>query len=167
MRKLLMVRHAIAHARDVKRWPTDVDRPLTAAGKRKFERVARRCGVVFDRPQALFTSPLKRARQTARILAREAGFPKPVRMRELRPGGGAKQVIAALRATRVKYAAIVGHEPDLGELASELLVGSPTTLRGRFRKGGFVLLEFSNGVASAKAHLCVYAPPRLLLRGKD
>jgi phosphohistidine phosphatase len=164
MRRLLLVRHAIACQRDSKRWPDDVERPLTAAGKRRFERTARGLRRLVDPPDALFTSPLKRARQTARILMREAGFPRAAKMSELRPGGGAAKVIAALRTARKKDVAIVGHEPDLSMLASELLIGSPR-LQGRLKKGGVVLLELRE-FGAGKARLQAYAPPRLFARDK-
>ena len=90
MRRLLIVRHAIAHERNVQRWPDDADRPLTQIGRKKFERASRRIGTFLDKPEILFTSPLKRARQTARILRREANFPKPKEMRALRPDGSSE-----------------------------------------------------------------------------
>jgi phosphohistidine phosphatase len=167
MRRLLIVRHAVAHPRNVHRWPNDADRPLTEIGKKKFQRVARRMSAILDRPEILFTSSLKRARQTARILRREAGFPKPKEMRELRPGGGAKRVIDALRAANAEFVAIVGHEPDLSELSSELLAGSPTAVAGSLKKGGLVLLEFSDDIESGKASLTAYVPPRVLAGRKS
>jgi phosphohistidine phosphatase len=167
MRRLLIVRHAIAHQRNVQHWPDDADRPLTKIGKKKFERVARRVGSFLDKPELLFTSPLTRARQTARILRREADFPKPKQMGALRPGGGSKRVIDGLREADAKFVAIVGHEPDLSELISELLVGSPSTVAGSLKKGGLVVLEFSDDIQSGKASLAAYVPPRLLAARKS
>jgi phosphohistidine phosphatase len=164
MRRLLLVRHAIACQRDATRWPDDVERPLTAAGKKRFARTARGLRGLIETPDVLFTSPLKRARQTARILTREAGFPRAAKMSELRPGGGTAKVIAALRTARKKDVAIVGHEPDLSMLASELLIGS-TRLQGRLKKGGVVLLELKE-FGAGKARLHAFAPPRLFTRDK-
>ena len=41
---LYLIRHAIAHTRDPDRWPEDSDRPLTALGRYRFERVASELG---------------------------------------------------------------------------------------------------------------------------
>jgi phosphohistidine phosphatase len=94
-------------------------------------------GVTFD---AILTSPLVRARQTADILADAfRAAPRIVEVPSLEPGRSAKDVAAALREfTRRSSLALVGHEPGLGELAA-WLVG----LRGplAFKKGSAALIE--------------------------
>ncbi len=75
-----------------------------------------------------------RARQTARLLAAADPARPPVRRTvTLEPGGGAARAVAALvRRSHPARVALVGHEPDLSELAS-YLTGCPP---GRaFRKG--------------------------------
>ncbi len=78
-------------------------------------------GVVID---FVLTSPLVRARETATLLA--AGLkPKPAmaEVEALAPGGRHQAVIEAIKthAKRHRRLALVGHEPDLGELAARLL----------------------------------------------
>ena len=72
----------------------------------------------------MLTSPLVRARDTATLLA--AGLkPKPAiaEVAALAPGGRHQAVLEAIKthAKRHRRLALVGHEPDLGELAARLL----------------------------------------------
>ena len=65
-----------------------------------------------------------RARETAQVLA--AGLkPKPAiaEVEALAPGGRPQAIVEAIKthAKRYRRLALVGHEPDLGELAARLL----------------------------------------------
>ena len=119
--ELYLVRHAVAAERGDD-WPDDTKRPLTAKGVSRFREVVDGLvwfGVGVDE---IFTSPLVRARQTADLLSAGLTEHPPVQtVDELAPGHESPQVIAEL-AKRVKRrrVAIVGHEPDLGELAAAL-----------------------------------------------
>lgn len=140
--QLYLVRHAIAAERGPK-YPDDRLRPLTVAGKKKFAHSVPgliEMGVVVD---FVLTSPLVRARETAQILA--AGLkPKPAiaEVEALAPGGRPQAILEAIKthARRCRRLALVGHEPDLGELAARLLAA-----RGNieFKKGGVALIEVS------------------------
>lgn len=140
--QLYLVRHAIAAERGPK-YPDDRLRPLTVAGQKKFAKSVPgliEMGVVVD---FVLTSPLVRARETAQILA--AGLkPKPAiaEVEALAPGGRPHAIVDAIKthARRYRRLALVGHEPDLGELAARLLAA-----RGNieFRKGGVALIEVS------------------------
>ncbi len=161
MRQLLIIRHAIAHERNAALWKNDELRPLTARGNRNFRRTARRVADLFDCPDELLTGSLKRARQTARILREEAGFPKPAQFPALKPRMPAAALIAALRKRRGERLAIVGHEPQLSVLVSELLAGSRSKVNCPLKKGGIVLLQFSDAIAAGRGELLLFAPPRV------
>src|SRR5215831_5967593 len=135
MQQLLIVRHAIAYERSVRRWPDDDKRPLTVDGIKKFERAARGLKGVIEAPDELLTSPLVRAQQTAAILRKIAKFPAPIELHELRPETGANALIAALGRRRKPRLAIVGHEPSLSELLAELLKGTVASSALRLKKG--------------------------------
>src|SRR5512134_28099 len=67
--RLLLMRHADAGHPDRDRWPDDRDRPLTERGRREHRRVVASLhggGVILDR---LLSSPLRRAVETADIVA--------------------------------------------------------------------------------------------------
>ena len=138
--ELYLVRHAIAAERGPK-YPDDRLRPLTPAGARKFAQSVPgllEMDMVVD---FVLSSPLVRARETAQILA--AGLkPKPAiaEVQALAPGGRAQAINEAIKlhSKRYRRLALVGHEPDLGELAGRLLGA-----RGgvEFKKGGVCLIE--------------------------
>jgi phosphohistidine phosphatase SixA len=67
------------------------------------------------------TSPLDRARETARILAAVAGAsadPEPEPSQELSPGASDGRAILALAARLGPGAALVGHNPELCDAVS-------------------------------------------------
>jgi phosphohistidine phosphatase len=143
---LYVVRHAIAFEHDASRWPNDADRPLTAEGEARFRRAARGLRVLAPTVEIVLASPFARAWRTAQILAEEAGWPEPVPCKELQ---AERPVADAVRAVRrhpdVSSAAVVGHEPNLGGLASALLTGSEDLVRFDLKKGGVVALELEAG----------------------
>jgi len=120
---LYVIRHAIAFERDASRWPDDRDRPLTAGGIGKFRRAARGLGKLVPAVDILLSSPLVRAWRTAELLADEAGWPRPVVFEALEPDREPSDVAKALAEYRDRESvAVVGHEPQLGELIGYLVV---------------------------------------------
>lgn len=167
---LYLIRHAIAEERDRLRWPDDSLRPLTTRGRRRFERAAaglRRLGVEVD---VLLTSPYVRAWATAVVLSSEAGWPAPVVFDAARPRSRPEHALAELsriaeQRTSIgqgRAIALVGHEPDLTQLASVLLTGEPHALWLRWRKGGVACLRCDPALIPGSATLEEYLPPRVL-----
>jgi phosphohistidine phosphatase len=158
--ELYLVRHAIAAERGDD-WPDDTKRPLTANGTSRFREVVEGLvwlGVGIDE---IFSSPLVRAKQTADLLsAGVSEHPNIKLIDELAPGHEPAQVTAAL-AKRVKRrrVAIVGHEPELGELAAALL-GTPRALQ--FRKGGVCRIDVDALGSSRAGALVWFSPPKIL-----
>ena len=170
--RLLLLRHGIAEDRSEER--PDGLRALTPAGRRRTTVVLERAvalGLAADR---LVSSPLVRARQTAEIALSAglapclelatalepgadplpllahwlastptAGEPQPP---QLRPTGTDPPPAAA--GDRPLRLALVGHEPDLGDLAARLLGAPPGSIA--LRKAGLALLLLPR---SARARL--------------
>ena len=158
--ELYLVRHAIAAERG-EDWPNDDKRPLTARGVARFKEEVdglAKMGVAIDE---IFTSPLVRAKQTAEIIA--AGLPgKPaVKILDaLAPGHAPGSVMAQLaKQARRRRIAIVGHEPDLGELAAHL-IGAGRALP--FKKGGVCRIDVESLTSRRPAALTWFVTPRLL-----
>ena len=122
--ELYVLRHAIAAARGGKRFRRDSDRPLTDEGIAKLREVVRgmrALGLSFD---LILSSPFRRARQTAEILAAELDLEKALEASpHLAPGGDGRALIDEVNATRVARVLLVGHEPDLSQLIAVLLTG--------------------------------------------
>jgi phosphohistidine phosphatase len=158
--ELYLVRHGVAAERGDD-WPDDTKRPLTATGVSRFGEVVEGLawfGVGIDE---IYSSALVRAHQTAELLSAGVEGHPPVRILDaLAPGHEPSQVLAEL-AKRVKRrrVALVGHEPDLGELAAAL-IGAQRALP--FRKGGVCRIDVDRLAASAAGALIWFLPPKVL-----
>jgi len=152
---LLVVRHAIAEDRDVfaQTGKDDAERPLTAAGRRKFERGARGLRRLVDGIDLLATSSLARAVETGEILETAFGMKRAARLRELAPDADPASLVRWLRRQRARrVVAIVGHEPHLSRLVEYLL----TSRRAGFvdlKKGGACLLALGDVPGPGRAEL--------------
>jgi phosphohistidine phosphatase len=153
MIELYVVRHARAGIRDQQKWPDDRERPVTADGARRFRPVARLLrdrGVSAD---VVLSSPLTRAWQTAELLVKEAGWPRPETCVALEPEGSNFQVIEALRPYPGKAVAVVGHEPGLSSLVSLLLTGDEQQVTIDLKKGAVVSLLLGDEPRAGEATL--------------
>jgi phosphohistidine phosphatase len=159
---LYLVRHAIAEERDAVRWLDDADRPLSAKGVDRFERAARGLSTLVPSVDLVLASPFARAWHTAEILAKEAGWPPPVRTEELRSERTAGDAFAAIRAAAGAGAiAAVGHEPNLSELASLAMLGT-IALPVELKKGAVIAVTFEREVEPGRAYLRWLLPPKAL-----
>lgn len=151
--QIYVVRHAIAEARDAERWPDDAVRPLTKAGEESFREAARGLGRIVPSVDVVLASPYARAWRTAEILHEEAGWPPPVQCEELEAWRAPSDALEAL-AEHKGQVALVGHEPYLSRLVSQLLTKDDDAVHIDLKKGGVIFLE--DGV------LRWYAAPKIL-----
>lgn len=124
--ELYIIRHGIAVEPD--QCATDEERPLTEIGIQKTTKVAQRLaelGVKFDLIQ---TSPLVRAQQTAEILLKTKLASERVQSHHLAPAGEIHPWIEEVAQWRIatggRTLAIVGHQPNLGHWAEQLISGT-------------------------------------------
>jgi phosphohistidine phosphatase len=159
---IYLVRHAIAAERG-KEYPDDTLRPLTTEGIEKFRQVAKGLARLDVRVDRILTSPLVRARQTADILAEELpGRPEVIETDALVPGATFDELRTHLAEfNRCDSVALVGHEPDIGQLAARLL-GLRHPLA--FKKGGVCRIDMETLPPSGPGELRWFAPPRMLGR---
>jgi phosphohistidine phosphatase len=153
--ELYIMRHGIAVERGTAGYADDAKRPLTAEGKKKMQAVT--AGLVrvgFD-PDWIVTSPLVRAAETAEIVADGLGD-------ALRPGGSAEALLTFLaKQPGRRRVLVVGHEPDLSELAARL-VGAGRHARLGFKKGGCCLITFDEFPPRSAGQLVWWLTPRLM-----
>ncbi len=150
---LVLVRHGAAEDREsfAASGRPDAERPLTERGRRKLDGTARGLRALVPRLERIATSPLVRARQTAAILAESYAGPEPLAIRELAPGASRTSLLRWLRRQpREGALVLVGHEPDLGDLA-RWLCGSEEPVA--LEKGGACLVRVPGDLGAGRAAL--------------
>ncbi len=158
--ELYLVRHAIAAERGPK-FPDDRQRPLTTEGAQKFKDAVRGLASLNVVVDMVLTSPLLRARETATILAAGLGRRPIEEVEALAPGGRHAAIVEVLAHQAKKYPrlALVGHEPDLGELAMRLLGATGTV---RFKKGAVCAIDVDGATPGGPGTLRWLINPRVL-----
>jgi phosphohistidine phosphatase len=135
---IYFVRHG--RAEEQREGLPDGDRQLTDAGRRQLRAAAPLWRRLNLRPDAVLSSPLARARQTAELLVEGIGSSRAAEV-DARLGPGARwSDFAQALADRgdKRRVALVGHEPDLS-LTILLLAGGGAV---RMRPGGVACIEF-------------------------
>jgi phosphohistidine phosphatase len=125
--RLVIVRHAEAAPGS-----PDELRTLTSAGREQARALGRRLRAEGLEPDAIVSSPLLRARETAAAL----GLGEPEVDERLAPGATPADIRAAA-AQRGDTIVVVGHQPDCGAAAATL-AGGPEPA---FPPCGHVLVE--------------------------
>lgn len=143
--KLYLLRHGDAGERSPAGYTTDAARALTPKGIKRTRQLAnalRQMEITFD---AIYSSPLIRAQQTAEIVARSLKLEKQLRtISQLAPEHALTDALALIESCLAKSKAIllVGHEPYLSQLISLLCTGG-THLNLALKKGGLCRLELT------------------------
>ena len=139
--KIYFLRHGIATERG--EWKgDDAERPLTDEGKAKTKEIADTLAKLDLGLEAILTSPLTRAKQTAEIVAKKLNLEsKMVEDKRLSPGFDADK----LRDILLEHpygdsVMVVGHQPDFSETIGELIGGG----RVAIKKGGLALVDLPN-----------------------
>ena len=140
---LHIVRHGIAFDVGQQGIERDADRHLSPDGQRKTAMVGRGLRAMGAKPERIGASPLVRAEQTARILAAELGREGEVEICDfLAPGASARDVVAWAARGGWREAMIVGHNPDMPDIAAALIGSAAAGLL--FKKAGAAKIAFDN-----------------------
>lgn len=153
--ELALIRHGIAEPRD--QGLDHPDRALTQRGRARTQAVMQalvRRGLELDR---LISSPYRRAVETGQLALQAGLAPQLDCDQRLCPAGIPAQLLPSLQG-RV---GLVGHEPDLGDLACRLLGLAPGSIP--LKKAGLVLLRR----AERRWQLEAVLRPGLLLERSD
>jgi phosphohistidine phosphatase len=142
--KLYILRHGDAVEHGDPRFREN-DRPLTPKGIQRTKELAhalREMEISFD---AILSSPLVRARETAEIVVRGLKSGKVELTEHLTPSGSMDALVKQVNMLRPlpKNILLVGHEPYLSGLISLLCTGGPGLLLA-MKKGGLCRLEIES-----------------------
>jgi phosphohistidine phosphatase len=120
-KRLTLLRHAKSSWADSSL--DDHDRPLNKRGERDAPLMGRRLREKQRRPSLILTSPAKRARQTARRIAREIGYPLEFMQTERELYLASPETILGIIAAQdnaFNDIVVCGHNPGITELANRL-----------------------------------------------
>jgi phosphohistidine phosphatase len=158
--ELYLIRHGIAAVRG-EEYPDDSKRPLTSEGINRLRKEAKALEALAVGFDQIVSSPLVRAKQTADVFAEIMKSRPPVVTADaLSPAGTPAAVIQELaKHMRKGRIALVGHEPNMGELAA-YLIGAKVPLP--FKKGAVCRIDFAVFPPKGKGQLIWFVPPRLL-----
>ena len=165
-----LLRHGIAVAGDQPGIASDAERPLTPKGIKRMRAAAqglRRLKISFD---AILTSPLVRARQTAEIVAAALGRENRLEeVSELAPESSVDHLISGLTRFQDKEdLLLVGHNPLLTHASSFLIAGKKqTSFQIDLKKGGLCCIEIDGLPPGTPGTLHWFLTPKQLRRLGD
>jgi phosphohistidine phosphatase len=163
--KIYLTRHGIANEPDGTSIEADSQRPLTAKGRDKINKIARTLKKLGIKPDLIISSPYVRAEQTASILAKEFDGKKHLKFSDLLiPDGKAEAIINAIVENyMVDELLIVSHEPCLSLLISTLVaVNLDFTIN--IKKGGVCCLSAKDLRVERRATIEWLLTPKILLK---
>jgi phosphohistidine phosphatase len=136
----------------------DEDRPLSPKGERQADRAARHLEAIGVEPDAIISSPLLRAFQTAEAVAGRLGG--EVVISDRLAGGLDVGSLGELldEAGSPATVVLVGHDPDFSETVSAL-VGAPGIV---VRKGTLVRVDAASPLVEGTGELRWLIPPDAL-----
>ncbi|MFN2386840.1 MAG: phosphohistidine phosphatase SixA [Thermoanaerobaculia bacterium] len=153
---LWLLRHAAAE--DRARSGRDSDRALTDEGRLQARSAAEALRRLDPEVDQVWTSPYRRARETAAAAAAVLELEEKLReTATLEPSADPEHVLEELRGRGARGAVLVGHQPHLGLLLGRLLTGGKER-ELPLKKAGIAWLRWDGGDT---AELRALIPPRV------
>ncbi len=142
----------------------DTKRQLTVSGKKEVVEIAKslkKLGVKFN---IIFSSPLSRAFQTAKIIAEEYKFTKQIEQsEELKPNGSKVFLYNKLSKLNIdSVILIVGHEPYLSSMINDIISNNKNSNNIILKKAGLSRIKITSTVPILKGELRWLLTPRIL-----
>ena len=158
--ELYLIRHGIAAERGAD-YPDDSKRPLTSEGISRLKKEAKALAALDVDFDLIISSPLARTKQTAEVFAQiMASRPSVSLSDSLAPAGTPAAVFTELsKHMRKGRIALVGHEPNIGELTARL-IGARTPIE--FKKGAIARIDFDVFPPKGSGQLQWFVTPKML-----
>jgi phosphohistidine phosphatase len=177
---LYLVRHGIA----VDRTPTgakrgashslhaghdampDAERPLTLRGRKRSRAAAEGLRALGAKPDAMLTSPLVRAEQTAKLFAQTFDFPADeIRFSDaLKPAGVPAELLRELAKLGASEVMCFGHESHLSQVIAYILHSRTTGTE--LRRAGAACFELKTLSPPSGLLVGLYSAKALRMLGK-
>ena len=157
-----MLIYLLRHAEAEMLAASDQARRLTPKGDEQALRVGKFCQRQGIEPAVILSSPVTRAVQTAKLVAKSLPEAELVEVPWAKCGMDPWAAMDELKAyAKFPSVMLVGHQPDLGGLAAALL-GMPSVHPLRVRKALLIGIDASGGLATGAGTLQFFIPVRLM-----
>jgi phosphohistidine phosphatase len=153
---LYLIRHSIAENISIDK--KDFDRELTEEGKFVIKKTSEAWKNYIGSVDVIFTSPLKRAIQTAEIISFNLqGIPNLMKDNNLGTGSRTADLIELLNSLEYKNVVVVGHQPDLSQHINNFCGTGSFNLA--FPPASLAKIEFDNSIKYGRGRLIYFVPP--------
>ena len=162
--ELYIIRHAIAQPLGQQNDFTDEKRALTSEGRDRMREAMKGLRKLEVELDLILTSPLVRAVETTEIVAAalEVGKKEIEQTVSLAPGASVDELFAEIkRRAGAESIALIGHQPDLGELISTIVRGDEG-LAMQLKKGSVCLINVTETVPTLRGELMWLLTPKQL-----
>lgn len=131
---------------------SDSDRPLSDLGRLQAETVGKFLRSTNNQIEKIFSSPLQRAIETAKIVGKAMKVERIEQTEYLVPGTRKGQLFDLLNSNSLHSALLAGHEPHLSQTVS-LLLSEKESLPVEFKKCSLACLVASEPIRNGHALL--------------
>jgi phosphohistidine phosphatase len=156
---IFILRHGIAMEREDWKSKDDSLRPLTREGEKQLEKISKalkKMDLEFD---LILSSSYERAKKTAEIIADKLRLEKMLKISsDLTPEGDPENLIAEINKSKPENLLLVGHEPYLSHLTSQLV--SESKIEIDFKKAGLCKLKADELKFGRCAKFCWLLTPK-------
>ena len=142
----------------------DEERALTPAARARMRAAARAIARLEPKFDAILSSPLRRALQTAEPVARALDQTDDlIETAALSPGADPGEILREIQKRRLNRVLLVGHMPHLGKLLGYLLTGRSNTPI-EMKKGALARVEFEDESPKPPGTLTLFLTSKALAR---
>jgi phosphohistidine phosphatase len=141
----------------------DSERPLTPEGRTEMQKIARSLKAIGLQTDRIYTSPLRRARETAEIAAKILEIPTLEEWDELKPDGSKTGLYRKLaRLGQNSRPILVGHEPYLSSMIGEIM--GTTSAKIVLKKGGVAKVRITSFTPRVSGELRWLLTPKIIAK---
>jgi len=141
----------------------DSERPLTPEGRAEMQKIAKSLKAVGLETDRIYTSPLRRARETGEIVANVLKIPTLEEWNELKPDGSRAELYRKLaRLEQSSRPILVGHEPYLTSMIGEII--GTTSAKIVLKKGGVGKVRITSFTPRISGELRWLLTPRIITK---
>ena len=141
----------------------DSERPLTPEGRTEMQKIAKSLKAVGLQTNRIYTSPLRRARETAEIAAKILNIPTLEEWDELKPDGNKAELFRKLaRLEQNSRPILVGHEPYLTSMIGEII--GTTGAKIVLKKGGVGKVRITSFTPRISGELRWLLTPKIITK---